>query len=81
MIVLGAIIWGVQLNLAIIESAKLDARQNNRIEILEAMSREQAINQARTATILDEVSRRLERYDNRIGGLERGRSTGSQGSH
>ena len=72
MVLLGAIIWGVQLNLAAVETAKIDARQDKRLEALEVLNREQSIHQAKTATLLDEIARRMERYSVRLNNLERG---------
>ena len=78
LILLGAITWGVQLNIAVVESSARDGRQDKRLELLESAGAEIALAQARTATLLDQIEQRLSRYSGRLSEVER--STRSYGA-
>ena len=63
---IGGIIWGVQLNMLVLNSAQTDARQDEQIQQLQSQMRTVSDAVIRSNTLMDQVSKRLERMDNRM---------------
>lgn len=64
--VIGAIIWGVQLNFAILQQTEINAQQASLIVTLDEAHRELQLQEARTSLLLDQVSVRLADVTKRV---------------
>ncbi|WP_372743278.1 hypothetical protein [Neptunomonas sp.] len=60
MIVVGAIVWGVQLNIVTLNHAELISAQNIRIAKMVAAQHQTEIELTRTAVLLDQIAQRLQ---------------------
>lgn len=63
---IGGIIWGVQLNMMVLTNAQTDARQDEQIQQLQSQMRTVSEAVIRSNTLMDQVSKRLERMDTRM---------------
>ena len=63
---IGGIIWGVQLNMMVLTNAQTDARQDEQIQQLQSQLRTVSEAVIRSNTLMDQVSKRLERMDARM---------------
>lgn len=59
LVLFGGIVWGIQLNIAVVENAKAISKLTKAVEVEEAINVAQNETLARTAVILDNITERL----------------------